>query len=218
MEKSTKKKILIGGSVFVILGVGGYFLWKYLKNKKEEAAKKQAELDANKAAVESANVPKSSGSSSASIESPFKSVDDVKKFQDWMDSKYPTWLKGGKLNKGSGYGTYGPSTQKAWKTYGSEYTTSTKAVVSTPKEKKVTASYFADPSKMINQRVYASSSETTLFDVEMNRTGKARKDEYLGAVTSVERTPSGGYTITLISPLKQVVKVFSNLVYFLVKE
>ena len=39
---------------------------------------------------------------------------DVKKFQDWMDIYHPNWVNGKNLNKGSGYGTYGPSTQKAW--------------------------------------------------------------------------------------------------------
>lgn len=40
-----------------------------------------------------------------------KNTDEVKAFQDWLDIFYPTWLKGGKLNKGAGYGSYGPSTK-----------------------------------------------------------------------------------------------------------
>ena len=47
--------------------------------------------------------------------------DETKQFQNWLDSKYPTWLNGGKLNGGVGYGTFGPSTTKAWGTYGSEF-------------------------------------------------------------------------------------------------
>jgi hypothetical protein len=46
---------------------------------------------------------------------------DVKNFQDWMDQNYPTWLNGGKLNRGRGYGTFGPLTTKAWSQYGNEY-------------------------------------------------------------------------------------------------
>jgi hypothetical protein len=46
---------------------------------------------------------------------------NVKAFQDWMDRYYPTWLKGGKLNKGRGYGTFGPNTTKAWNTYQNQY-------------------------------------------------------------------------------------------------
>jgi hypothetical protein len=45
----------------------------------------------------------------------------VQQFQDWLDTNYPTWLNGSKLNKGKGYGSYGPSTQKAFTQYGSAY-------------------------------------------------------------------------------------------------
>jgi hypothetical protein len=43
-----------------------------------------------------------------------KTSEDTKKFQDWLDIYYPTWYNNGKLNKGVGYGTFGPSTTKAW--------------------------------------------------------------------------------------------------------
>jgi hypothetical protein len=46
---------------------------------------------------------------------------EVKAFQDWLDTAHPIWYKGGKLNKGSGYGSFGPSTQPAYATYGAEY-------------------------------------------------------------------------------------------------
>lgn len=46
---------------------------------------------------------------------------DVKKFQDWLDRYYPTWLKGKKLNRGRGYGTFGPYTKEAWGKYKNEY-------------------------------------------------------------------------------------------------
>jgi hypothetical protein len=52
---------------------------------------------------------------------PFSTSAEIKKFQDWLDSNYPTWLKNGKLNKGSGYGSYGPNTENAYKAYGSIY-------------------------------------------------------------------------------------------------
>ena len=46
---------------------------------------------------------------------------EIQQFQNWLDAIYPTWLKGGKLNGGSGYGTFGPSTSKAWGTYGADF-------------------------------------------------------------------------------------------------
>lgn len=51
----------------------------------------------------------------------FSGPGTVQQFQDWLDVNYPTWLNGGKLNKGKGYGSYGPSTQKAFTQYGSAY-------------------------------------------------------------------------------------------------
>lgn len=127
MEKSTKKKLLIGGSVLVIAGVGGYFLFKYLKKKKEEAEKKKADEAAAALAAATPSVSSGGGGGGGGSTNygPFKSSDEVKAFQDWLDTKYPTWLKGGKLNKGSGYGSYGPSTTSAYATYGKEYSGST---------------------------------------------------------------------------------------------
>jgi hypothetical protein len=46
---------------------------------------------------------------------------DVRAFQDWMDAYRPNWVNGKNLKQGIGYGTYGPSTQKAWAIYKNEY-------------------------------------------------------------------------------------------------
>jgi hypothetical protein len=46
----------------------------------------------------------------------------IKDFQDWLDKKGYKWTsKKGQLNKGSGYGKSGPSTEAAWKTYGNDF-------------------------------------------------------------------------------------------------
>jgi len=51
-----------------------------------------------------------------------KDSEGVKKFQDWMDTNHSNWVKGGKnLNKGGGYGKFGPSTSAAWSKYKNEY-------------------------------------------------------------------------------------------------
>ena len=53
-----------------------------------------------------------------------KNIEGVKLFQDWLDINHAGWATGfpnGKLNKGSGYGKFGPRTQKAWALYGKEY-------------------------------------------------------------------------------------------------
>jgi hypothetical protein len=46
---------------------------------------------------------------------------DVAAFQDYMDTVSQTWNNGGTLNKGAGYGNFGPNTQTAWGTYGDQY-------------------------------------------------------------------------------------------------
>lgn len=57
----------------------------------------------------------------ADVENPFLSIEEIKAFQDWLDIKYPTWVNGKKLNKGAGYGNYGPATKAAYNSYGAEY-------------------------------------------------------------------------------------------------
>lgn len=61
------------------------------------------------------------GNTSSGSVKTFPGPGTVQQFQDWLDTNYPTWLNGGKLNKGKGYGSYGPSTQKAFTQYGSTY-------------------------------------------------------------------------------------------------
>jgi hypothetical protein len=60
------------------------------------------------------------GNSSSAPPKPI-STDQIKKFQDWMDLNHLGWVNGKNLNKGTGYGSWGPSTQKAWDQYGKEY-------------------------------------------------------------------------------------------------
>jgi hypothetical protein len=58
------------------------------------------------------------------IPSELKNIEGVKLFQDWLDLNAQDWATGftnGKLNKGTGYGNFGPRTQKAWNTYGRRF-------------------------------------------------------------------------------------------------
>lgn len=56
-------------------------------------------------------------------------VQKTKAFQDWMDINHPNWVgctdskctNGKNLNKGKGYGTFGPSTTKAWNLYDNDF-------------------------------------------------------------------------------------------------
>lgn len=57
------------------------------------------------------------------------SKSEIKAFQDWLDAKGLKWVKatntdltnGSKLNRGVGYGNFGPSTTKAFARYGQEW-------------------------------------------------------------------------------------------------
>lgn len=47
--------------------------------------------------------------------------DNIQEFQDYMDTVSQTWNNGGTLNKGAGYGSFGPNTRTAWAAYGDQY-------------------------------------------------------------------------------------------------
>jgi hypothetical protein len=71
---------------------------------------------------------------------------------------------------------------------------------------------------MIGLKAYAFSTSSTIYDLDMKKIGQGRKDEYLGTVTSIERMQSGKYLFTLVSPLKEVIRVFESSIYFVVKK
>ena len=124
MKDSTKRLLLIGGSVIVIAGVAYYF---YSQNKSNELTDEDAsEPTSNESepsatpSTEPANIP-----SPVNLPIELNSMDKAKKFQDFMDSIGP-WIKGvdgkyKKLNKGTGYGIVGPSTRSAFTIYGDLY-------------------------------------------------------------------------------------------------
>jgi hypothetical protein len=65
--------------------------------------------------------PKNTGGGGSTTKTKFPGPGTVQEFQDWLDTHYPTWLNGGKLDKGTGYGNYGGNTQKAFGIYSTEY-------------------------------------------------------------------------------------------------
>jgi hypothetical protein len=52
-----------------------------------------------------------------------KELKNVKEFQDCLDRLHSGWYKGSNLNKGPGYGKFGPNTSKAWGKYKNDYLT-----------------------------------------------------------------------------------------------
>ena len=123
-EKKSKKGLII--VIFSLLLVGGgvgYYFWKKSEDDKETAEKEKAEADDKAKADANSGGGNTGGGNTGGggTQNPIGDADAVKKFQDWLDIKYPTWLKGGKLNKGGGYGNFGPNTSNAWTTYGVDY-------------------------------------------------------------------------------------------------
>lgn len=102
-----------------------------------KAAKAKALADANKQKTpkKTTSEPKSKTTTPKKTKVKYvkpKELEDIRAFQDWLDDHHSdeqegvgkgwaTGFPGGKLEGGSGYGTYGPRTNKAWEVYGNAY-------------------------------------------------------------------------------------------------
>lgn len=130
MKDSTKRILLIGGSLLVLGGVAYYFFVYRPKHPKGN------EGTSDELPPEDALQDESFGTtatSSIQVPTELNTPEKIKAFQDWMDTIGP-WVKGsdGKyklLNKGAGYGLFGPSTSAAWNYYKSQYLTPIDVVV-----------------------------------------------------------------------------------------
>jgi len=121
MKDSTKRLLLIGGSVVVIAGVV-YYLYTQNKPSNESDDDEEVIVDEQPTPAPS---PSPTPQPVVSQPSALNTTDKVKRFQDFMDI-IGSWVKGSdgkfkKLNKGAGYGTYGPSTRAAYATYSELY-------------------------------------------------------------------------------------------------
>jgi hypothetical protein len=131
------KKIIIWSSVAVVLGVGGYFIYRFFKNRNKGGG----DLDATSFPSSSPSPTSSPAPVSEVVSDRPTSSDDIKAFQDWMDKNRPFWIKDtdGKYKNlrvgtasepnrhvgGKGYGTFGQNTENAWRLFGQEYKSKT---------------------------------------------------------------------------------------------
>lgn len=124
-----KKSIyIISGSVLLAAAIG---ISIYFYKKKKSVEKSTGKSDNNKQDNEFSLSEKNNTETKQSTTQVYttsnkrpdqlSSEENVKRFQDWLDIYHPTWLKGGRLNKGEGYGNFGQNTKKAWDKYGDEY-------------------------------------------------------------------------------------------------
>lgn len=125
MESKTKRLLLIGGSIVVIAGVAWYF---YSQNKPSDNSDDSDDTkDTEDTKPGTTPTPPGPNDNPISTNLPveIRSIANVKKFQDFMDTVGP-WIKGAdgkykKLNKGTGYGNAGPATLGAFAAYGDLY-------------------------------------------------------------------------------------------------
>jgi hypothetical protein len=98
-----------------VVGVGGYFLYKVIKQRSDLKKFQSAESSVTLSSTSSSSVggggSSSGGSSTGS--NPFGSKEELKNFQSWVNTN-----KGGTLKVD---GAWGPKSSQAFATYGTEY-------------------------------------------------------------------------------------------------
>lgn len=112
------KKIIIWSSVAVILGVGGYFLFQYLKKKKEAGSGSDTpapDLGTSSPSSSPSSTPNSTPEISSDRPT---SKEDIKAFQNYViNVKKDTTI----LGKSGADGVWGSNSQKAWDKYGADF-------------------------------------------------------------------------------------------------
>ncbi len=203
--------------------LAGFFWWK---NKQAEPIVDETAPD-----VPPPYIPEETSSGSTnSIPSGGGFVPDesIKKFQDWMDTKHPNWVKatnatlsnGKSLNKGAGYGNNGASTQKAMAKYGDEYkgATGSAAPVSAVTIAPVKATGFkayamgklvrSSPKIYSNVKAYKSPSDWTSLkefkDAELMGTGTGSNKRVGGKLFYEISNPVDGNFYVLSTELNWV--------------
>jgi hypothetical protein len=123
MDPKTKKRLIIGISLTTILGVGGYFLYKYLKDNNKLPGQSEDEGNSNDdskvvSSVTSTPVIPAVSPNNTSSSSSSDRPGDVLIFQKWANENGYT----PKLDED---GLWGPKTSSAWKSKKAEYNKST---------------------------------------------------------------------------------------------
>ena len=117
MDAKGKKRIVIWVSVAALLGVGGYFAYKFVKAKRD---KKKALQDAASTSSTSTSSSNSAPSSTSSIISnPFKTKQELQTFQNWVLTMYP--FDRAILGSTGADGVWGKNSANAWIKYGDAY-------------------------------------------------------------------------------------------------
>jgi len=123
---------------------------------------------------------------------PFANADEIKAFQDWLDKNKSGWLNGGNLNKGAGYGNFGPKTAAAYNTYKDEYAKPVAPNQTTPAP--VAALKVGDKVKAtVTQFGYKTNAIVAFLDGGTNGNGQIEAGKYAGTIVGF--TPNSDLVI-----------------------
>jgi hypothetical protein len=213
--KKSKTGLIIGISLIAITGIGLLIWYFHDKNKKELELKNGSSSETNtdgsakNPSADDSGVQTTIKTSTNPMQVVSDKPTDVLAFQKFANSK--GWSP--KLKED---GIFGSKTGAAWVSLKSDYNKSATNVTSTT-PKKITVDSFAstNPSLLIGKKAYSINSAVNLNDVLLQKVGTAKKDEFVGTITKMERISSGAYWTTVVSPLGQVYKVYSSGLYIL---
>jgi hypothetical protein len=148
----------------------------------------QTEQDVAKRYCDSLRKPKVNN---VVIPTQLKDANGVRAFQDWLDVNAKGWATGykdGIINKGqngSGYGKFGPRTQKAWNTYGKKYLT---PVQPTAEVEPTTTKGTFDPNKIQVEPNAQNVTKDTLGAPGTQTTITGAPNQYMYSNTPAQQT------------------------------
>jgi hypothetical protein len=125
-----KNKALIVFGSLVVIGSVGYYLFTKSKKSKGAGSLEPTPNDTPTPTPTPKDTPIVGKGTTLppkyEVPTWLNTTEKIKTFQNWLDDNYPKWLKGKKLNRGSGWGNLGENTKSAWDSYGTQFINSRK--------------------------------------------------------------------------------------------
>lgn len=189
MEQATKKKLLIGGALLVVAGVGGYFLYKFLKGKAE---KKRLEEEQKKlqqqqqtpplGSTGGSTTPSSGGGTTPPSDRPANIMDFqrfAKKLGENLGTSGP--------NKDGVDGVWGSKTAAAWTKLKKAYNDS---LAQASKVFATTSDLLAANINGANGKDIYTTVDSDIFNMDNKLAGKVKANTRLGKVVSAKKGTS----------------------------
>jgi len=192
MEQATKKKFIIAGTLLVIAGVGGYFLYKFLKNKankkrQEEEQKRLQQQTPPLGSTGGSTTPSSGGGTTPPSDRPANIMD----FQRFA-KKLGVNLGDSGPNKDGVDGDWSSETARAWTKLKKAYNDS---LAQGGKVFAATSDVLAININAANGKDIYTTVDSNIFNTDNKPAGKIKANTRLGKVVSAKKETSG-YSIT----------------------